>query len=370
MMRCVWLRITLRALKAIGYRVLSVLVQIAFVYAVTRNWTWTVLLIPLNVVLVLLYMGYDRLWEWILNHHVGIRYNYPRVPLRAKLKAVIANARPYTLILPVFGGWFIIQASLGRMMIPTPDMALTAVALLSMMLINAAGNYWNSIYDVEIDRVNKPYRPLPSGLLTPREARAIALVLTAGALMAALAVNPIFFALATAGMAMTFFYSAPPVRFKARLWVNNIAQALIRGVLGPLTVWTVYARITPDVLALTSVVFLLIVTGQSVKDIPDMKGDAAFGIRTIPVVYGVPVCNRIVAVGAVASGVLAAIWSTLGVLPWSTLLLYTPLAAALVYFTLRPKETVTENQMSWTVFYLTMVFTMLGFALGRWGFLP
>ena len=369
-MRCVWLRITLRVLKAIGYRILSVLVQVAFVYLVTRNWTWTLMLIPLNVALVALYMAYDRLWEWILNHRVGIRYNYPRVPLSKKIKAIVANARPYTLILPVFGGWFVIQASLGHLMIPTPDMALTIMALLSMMLINAAGNYWNSIYDVDIDRINKPYRPLPSGLLSVREAKIIASVLTAGAMIAALAVKPVFFALAATGMVLTFFYSAPPVRFKARLWINNIAQGLIRGVLGPLTVWTVYAHITPDVLALTSVVFVLILTGQSVKDIPDMKGDAAFGIRTIPAVYGVSTCNRIVAIGAIASGALAATWSAMGILPWSTLVLYAPMAAALVYFTLRPKETVTENQMSWTVFYLAMVFTMLGFALGRWGFLP
>jgi len=364
------LRITLRTLKAIGYRALSVAIQVIFVYAVTRSLELTLWLIPLNVALVLLYMGYDRLWEWLLSHNVGIRYNYPRVPLGDKVKAMVANARPYTLILPLFGGWFVIQASLGRLMIPTPDMALTATALLSMVLVNAAGNYWNSIYDLDIDRVNKPYRPLPSGRLTIREARIIALALTWAALIAAAFVSYIFLALVSAAMLLTFLYSAPVIRLKSRLWINNMTQAAIRGVLGPLAVWTVYSRIGPGILALTAVLFALIVTGQSVKDIPDIKGDALFGIRTLPVVYGVQSTYRILSVGAVATAALASGLILAGLLPWGVLMLYVPMAAALVYFTWHPKSTVTENQLSWTIFYLTMVATMVGFALSAWGILP
>jgi geranylgeranylglycerol-phosphate geranylgeranyltransferase len=364
------LRITLRTLKAVGYRALSVVVQVLFVYIVTRNIELTIWLIPLNVILVLLYMGYDRLWEWLMNHKIGIRYNYPHIPLGEKIRAIIANARPYTLILPVFGGWFVIQASLGHLMIPTPDLALTAIALLSMMLVNAAGNYWNSIYDVDIDRINKPYRPLPSGRLTIGEARAIAVILTWTALALAAMVNMLFLAFTSAAMILTFSYSAPVIRLKSRLWVNNITQAAIRGVLGPLAMWTVYSSLGPRILALTAVMFILITTGQSVKDIPDVKGDAAFGMRTLPVVYGIPFTYRVVVAGASLDAALIAALSLAGVLPWGVLIVYTPLAASLIYFTLHPKSTLTENQLSWTIFYLTMVGVLFGFTLGAWGLLP
>jgi len=364
------LRITLRTLKAVGYRALSVVVQVLFVYIVTRNIELTIWLIPLNVILVLLYMGYDRLWEWLMNHKIGIRYNYPHIPLGEKIRAIIANARPYTLILPVFGGWFVIQASLGHLMIPTPDLALTAIALLSMMLVNAAGNYWNSIYDVDIDRINKPYRPLPSGRLTIGEARAIAVILTWAALALAAMVSMLFLAFTSAAMILTFSYSAPVIRLKSRLWINNITQAAIRGVLGPLAMWTVYSSLGSRILALTAVMFILITTGQSVKDIPDVKGDAAFGMRTLPVVYGVPFTYRVVVAGASLDAAFIAALSLAGVLPWGVLIVYAPLAASLIYFTLHPKSTLTENQLSWTIFYLTMVGVLFGFTLGAWGLLP
>jgi 4-hydroxybenzoate polyprenyltransferase and related prenyltransferases len=322
------------------------------------------------VILVLLYMGYDKLWEWLMSHRMGIRYNYPRVPLSERIKAMVANARPYTLILPLFGGWFVIQASLGRLMIPTPDPALTIAALLSLMLINAAGNYWNSIYDLEIDRINKPYRPLPSGRLTVREARIIAVALTWAALALAALVGRIFLALASAAMLLTFLYSAPVVRLKSRLWINNVTQAAIRGVLGPLAAWTVYSSLNARILAVAAVMFVLITAGQSVKDIPDVRGDAAFGIRTLPVVYGVPFTYRVVAAGAALDAALIAALSLMGMLPWGVLIVYAPLAASLVYFTLHPRSTITENQLSWTIFYLTMVGVLFGFTLGSWGILP
>ncbi|MFP3208223.1 MAG: UbiA family prenyltransferase [Nitrososphaeria archaeon] len=364
------MRITLRTLKAIGYRALSVAVQALFVYLVTHSLQLTALLIPLNVILVLLYMGYDKLWEWLMAHRIGIRYNYPHVPLSERIRAIIANARPYTLILPLFGGWFVIQASLGRLMIPTPDPALTIAALLSMMFINAAGNYWNSIYDLEIDRINKPYRPLPSGRLTVREARIIAVALTWAALALAALVGRMFLALASAAMLLTFLYSAPVVRLKSRLWINNVTQAAIRGVLGPLAAWTVYSSLNARILAVAAVMFVLITTGQSVKDIPDVRGDAAFGIRTLPVAYGIPFTYRVVAAGAALDAALIAALSLMGMLPWGVLIVYAPLAASLVYFTLHPRSTVTENQLSWTIFYLTMVGVLFGFTLGSWGLLP
>ena len=43
-------------------------------------------------------------------------------------------------------------------------------------VLNAASNAINQIYDLEIDRINKPQRPLPSGRLTMREAWIFTLV--------------------------------------------------------------------------------------------------------------------------------------------------------------------------------------------------
>ena len=57
-------------------------------------------------------------------------------------------------------------------------------------VLNAASNALNQIYDLEIDRVNKPKRPLPSGRLSMREAWVFTCVAYAVALVLAWLVAP------------------------------------------------------------------------------------------------------------------------------------------------------------------------------------
>ncbi len=45
-----------------------------------------------------------------------------------------------------------------------------ALAALATLLVSAAANAWNDYRDIEIDRINQPQRPLPSGMVSPRAA--------------------------------------------------------------------------------------------------------------------------------------------------------------------------------------------------------
>src|SRR3954463_15761953 len=102
-------------------------------------------------------------------------------------------SRPFTLVAPALGfasgaataygaapreGW---QAAI----LLYPIVGLTMAAVL-----NAASNALNQIYDLEIDRVNKPKRPLPSGRLSLREAWVFTWIAYAIALMLAWFVQP------------------------------------------------------------------------------------------------------------------------------------------------------------------------------------
>src|SRR5436309_6762925 len=78
-------------------------------------------------------------------------------------------ARPFTLLAPALG--FISGALTAVGASPREPWSsglLIAPLLGSTMaaLLNAGNNALNQIYDLEIDRVNKPKRPLPSGRLT------------------------------------------------------------------------------------------------------------------------------------------------------------------------------------------------------------
>jgi 4-hydroxybenzoate polyprenyltransferase len=350
--------------KAIGYRVLSIVIQLLIV-GFTVGWVWTPVVFLLNGVLVAVYVLYEKAWDRVVSFvdTGGIRKLYPRIPLSVKLRALAANARPFTLLLPIVGGYLMVQASLGRFELPTPDPFITVGAVASMMLVNAAGNYWNSLADLEIDRINKPYRPLPSGVLSEREVRAAAGLMSILSVVVAWFINPVFFVLALAMMLATMAYSLEPVRLKKRLWLNNGSQALIRGVLGPLAMWSIYAPVGQSVMILASTMFLFIVTAQSIKDIPDMRGDSFFNVRTIPVVYGIDNTKGIILGGYIWTGVLTVLLCMgVGVL---VPVLFVPTAFAFVYFTFKPRATITENNLAWNLFYASMLALILGFTLSR-----
>ena len=95
---------------------------------------------------------------------------------------------------------------------------LVAPILGSLMaaLLNGGNNALNQIYDLEIDRVNKPRRPLPSGRLTIAQAWRFSAVTYGLALILAWLVAPHgrheCFWLVAVAVVCTLLYSIPPAR--------------------------------------------------------------------------------------------------------------------------------------------------------------
>jgi len=302
--------------------------------------------------------------------YYGIRQLYPRLRfLGVKVRALLANSRPLTLLLPILGGFFVIEASLPELQWPTPDPLRTWVSLLVLMLFNAGGNQVNSVFDVEIDRVNKPTRPIPSGILSRRLVMGfgVGLMGVAGALSLTRLSNPTFVVLAVMILVFTLAYSVPPIRLKKRLWWNIGSQAFIRGVLGPLAAWSIYAPLTADVFAMTIVVFLFILAAQSSKDFPDVKGDAMYGVRTLPVAYGSENALDIMR-GLLVLPILAQVeLIVLGVLPRQTGLMLLFTAPLILVFAVWIGDTrenpYVENTKAWVLFYAIMLVLLLGFTL-------
>src|ERR671930_50496 len=82
-------------------------------------------------------------------------------------------ARPFTLLMPavgIVGGGLVAWGADPRHVstwAATPAGVATKIALGASMaaVMNAGSNGLNQIFDLEIDRINKPSRPLPSGRL-------------------------------------------------------------------------------------------------------------------------------------------------------------------------------------------------------------
>ena len=145
---------------------------------------------------------------------------------------------------------------------------------------------------IEIDRVNKPRRPLPSGRLTIGQAWRFTHATYLAALVLAWFVAPHgrheCFWLVAIAVVCTLIYSMPPLRTKRLgIWAN-VTIAIPRGVLLKVAGWSsvkTMAGIEPWYIGAIFGLFLLGAT--TTKDFADMEGDRRGGCRTLPIQYGV-----------------------------------------------------------------------------------
>jgi chlorophyll synthase len=215
-------------------------------------------------------------------------------------RTVLGLVRPFTMLAPLVG--VLTGAATAAAATGTPLRALPLLlAAAAAVLANGASNAWNQAFDADIDRMNKPTRPIPAGRATVagalRLGHACAVAgLAAGAGHAVLEGRVAFLLCVAGGVLATWVYSAPPLRTKRRLWLANPTIALPRGFLVPVAGWATLAPVTsaePFVLGLVPGLFVL--GAATTKDFADVEGDRAHGCRTLPVVLGLAPAARIVA---------------------------------------------------------------------------
>ena len=144
----------------------------------------------------------------------------------------------------------------------------------------AGGNALNDLYDRETDRVNHPDRPLPSGSVTLREARAFtAAAFVVTAVLAAL-VNVFAFAVVILNIALMVLYEAA---LKAQGAPGNLVIAYLVGSLFLFAGVSVFRSSTAPLVRtslLAALAFFTTVGREITKDIQDVRGDV--DRRTLP----------------------------------------------------------------------------------------
>lgn len=148
-------------------------------------------------------------------------------------------------------------------------------ASISAAMITGMGNAVNDILDITIDRINKPFRPLPSGMLSAREAWTLAGGLGIAGLLLSLFVSRFAPILALCVILLLMIYT--PV-FKGMSYFGNALVAFVSSlafVYGGMAVDRPFGAIVLSAFAL-----LLHFGREIIKDIQDMSADSAAGIRT------------------------------------------------------------------------------------------
>ena len=167
----------------------------------------------------------------------------------------------------------------------TADQALAwpaiLLAALSAALINGSGNAFNDLMDIDIDRINRPLRPLPSGRLSPSAARMQSLLLALAGCALAFWLSPWHGVIALAVVALLVVYS---ISLKNSLLWGNVLVAFVGAIAfpyGALAVGDIGRSWIPALFA-----FLFHLGREIVKDIEDVAGDQIRGERTLPLCRG------------------------------------------------------------------------------------
>jgi 4-hydroxybenzoate polyprenyltransferase len=295
------------------------------------------------------------------------------------MKDYIQLARPFTLIAPALGFVSGSITAIGAAPAEPWTMAVLTPAIIGAFMaamLNAASNALNQIYDLAIDKVNKPARPLPSGRITIRQAWIFTWISYAIALLLAWFVAPggrreCFWIVLVAAI-LTFVYSVPPFRTKRHgLWAN-ITIAVPRGLLLKVAGWSAVKTVVGVEPWFIGGIFGLFLLGASTtKDFSDMEGDAADGCRTLPIIYGVRKAAWLISPSFVLPFMLINVGVVTGILTGNALLLHalgitmTLYGAYVLYLMLRrPEElAVDANHVSWAHMYRMMFVAQIGFAL-------
>lgn len=202
------------------------------------------------------------------------------------IRAFLGLIRPFTLLGPAVGclaGAAVAHGAGAGAWRPFP----VAWGVLSALLATGASNAWNQAFDADIDRVNKPLRPVPSGAVTEMQARRVGHLLALAALGAGALSSWHFFACVAAGLVATWIYSAPPIRTKAHPLGALVTIALARGFFVPVAAWSLIAIPTAsDPWVLGALCGTFILGAAATKDFADVDGDRAHGCRTLPVLWG------------------------------------------------------------------------------------
>ncbi len=156
------------------------------------------------------------------------------------------------------------------------------LASLAATLVTAGGNIINDIYDIEIDKINRPDRILPQGKITVKEAWNAYFLLNFAAVIFAAFVNYYAFIIVLLSCGVVYLYSA---RLKKIPLVGNLTVAFMTGlafIYGAVSVGDWEDGIIPAIFA-----FVINLIREVVKDIEDIKGDSAAGVITYPQKYGI-----------------------------------------------------------------------------------
>ena len=277
-------------------------------------------------------------------------------------------SRPHTII-----GTSLSVFALYAIAIATTHSSISAPSIIQVLgtwIACLLGNVYivglNQLYDVEIDRVNKPDLPLASGKLSITQGQWIVGITGILAIALSLLLGTWLFGTVALSLAIGTAYSLPPIRFKQYPLLAAICILTVRGCIVNLGIFSHFNQIfiggdmlPPSIWVLTLFILVFTIAIAIFKDVPDLEGDRKYQIETFTIVLGkLAVFNftrwaiTIAYLGTIGAGIL--ISSTINL--WFLIISHTGLLGLLWWrsqnIDLEQKESIADfYQFIWKLFF-------------------
>lgn len=165
-----------------------------------------------------------------------------------------------------------------------PPLYIYPALIAAVALITAAGNVINDYFDRDIDAVNRPERPIPSGDISPKTALLYSTALFLAGLGACIFTNVSCAAIAVFNSALLVLYA---IKLKGVPLAGNIAVSYLTASIFLFggAVYGLYGLLQNIYVA--AIVFLAILARELLKDAEDIEGDREGGVKTLPMSIGV-----------------------------------------------------------------------------------
>ena len=161
--------------------------------------------------------------------------------------------------------------------------------ILAGPLVCAMSQAINDWYDRDVDAINEPKRPIPSGRIPGRWGLYIAIIWTILSLLVAAALGSWVFIATVVALVLAWAYSAPPLRFKNNGWLGNAACGFSYEGLAWITGAAAMLGGTLPSMPILLLAFLYSVGAHGIMTLNDfkaIKGDQQMGVRSLPVQLG------------------------------------------------------------------------------------
>ena len=166
--------------------------------------------------------------------------------------------------------------------------------LMSGPLLTGYTQTINDFYDREIDAINEPYRPIPSGAISIPQVVTQFVVLLFGGIGIAYTLDqwaghdfPIITCLSLGGSFLAFIYSAPPLKLKQNGWLGNYALGASYISLPWWAGHALFGQLNWTIVVVTLFYSLAGLGIAVVNDFKSVEGDRQLGLKSLPVMFGI-----------------------------------------------------------------------------------